>query len=223
MSAAVRVLVVDDHRMFADAMELLMAGEEGLESIGVASTATEALELCRRGCPDVVLMDVDLPGMDGIEGTRRVREICPETQVVVITALQEADILTGAVEAGACGFVPKTQAADQLLRVIHRAAAGEMVLPAGQLEATLRRLRQARRGAREADLLTEELTSREVEILQAFADGLSTQEVADRLFLSTHTVKAHTGSILRKLGCRSKLEAVLFGLRHRLVELSSDG
>lgn len=219
MSSRVRVLVVDDQRMFTDALEALLAGQEGLESAGVASSAEEAMDLCRRQCPDVVLMDVGLPGMDGIEGIRWLRQICSGVQVVVISALPEGDVLAKAVEVGACGFVPKTHAADELLRMVHRAAGGEMVFATGQIEASLGRLREARSGVRGTDVPTVQLTSREVEILQAFADGLSTPEVSAHLFLSVHTVNHHTGSILRKLGCRSKLQAVLLALRQDIIEL----
>jgi DNA-binding NarL/FixJ family response regulator len=219
---AIRTLIVDDHRMFTDALELLLRGEGALDVIGVAASAEEALELTERQCPDVVLMDIDLPGMDGLEGIRHLREGCPDIRVVVITATQEGDVLASAVEAGAGGFVHKAHAADVLVEVIRHAAAGEMVLPEGHIEETLRQLQEARRGARDANRLAEELTDREVEILQAFTEGLSMREVSERMFLSPHTVKAHIGSILRKLGCRSTLQAVVLALREGLVKLSPD-
>ncbi|HEX2030862.1 MAG TPA: response regulator transcription factor [Actinomycetota bacterium] len=215
----IRVLVVDDHQMFADALELLLSAHPRLEPIGVTASAEQALEICDGNCPDVVLMDVDLPGMDGIEGTRRVRQRCPDTHVVIITALQPTEVLAGAVEAGASGFVPKTQAADQLAEVIQRAAAGEMVLPEGDIVSILRRLQEARQTRTDVERLVSSLTDREIEILQGLAEGKSTPELAEALFISPHTVHSHVRSILAKLGVRSKLEAVLFALRQRIIRL----
>lgn len=215
----IRVLVVDDHQMFADALDLLLSAHPRLEPIGATASAEQALELCDGNCPDVVLMDVDLPGMDGIEATRRVRERCPGTHVVIITALQPTDLLSAAVEAGASGFVPKTQAADQLAGVIEQAAAGEMVLPEGDLVSILRRLQEARQRRTDVDRQISSLTEREVQILQRLAEGMSTAELAEALFISPHTVHSHVRSILSKLGVRSKLEAVLFALRQRVIRL----
>ncbi len=218
-----RVLVVDDHRMFADALEVLLQSEPGIEFVATATSGEEALEISERECPDVVLMDIDLPGMDGVEATRRLVELCPDARVVAISALQPDSVLTRVVEAGACGFVPKSRAADELVSVIRRAAAGEIVLPAEEMSGILIRLHQAKRRRDDADLLLDSLTNREVEILQQFADGRNTEEVAGTLFLSSHTVNSHLHSVLRKLGARSKLEAVLFALRHGAIELSGGG
>lgn len=216
----IRVLVVEDHRMLADMLEILLQGIPDLESVGSAPTAEEGLELCRAACPDVVLMDVDLPGMDGIQATRELNEICPNTHVVIITALRRPDLIAAAVQAGAEGFVPKTQAADDLVSVIRRASQGEIVLPSGDTRSLFEGLLRARSARLEAEELIEQLTERELEVLQAFAEGKSTQETGEALFISQHTVHSHTRSVLSKLGVRSKLEAVVRALRLRLVELS---
>lgn len=223
MSDPIRVLVVEDHQMFADAIELLLATMDGVVYMGSVTTGEEALERCRAACPDVVLMDIDLPGMNGIEATPRILEVCPEARIVAITALQPDQVLAQVIEAGACGFVPKTQAADHLVEVVRRAAVGEMVLPSGDLVSTLMRLRNARRVRRDADALLERLTDREVEILRTIASGKSTFEIAEALFISPHTVQSHVRSILTKLGTRTKLEAVLFALRHGVIRFPSAG
>ena len=219
MSSKIRVLVVDDHRMFAEALEMLLAGEEGVEIAGAVPTGEEALEVVARVSPHVVLMDIDLPGVDGIEATRRIREMSPLTQVVIITAYQEPAVMARAIEAGACGFVPKTETADQLVGVIRGAAAGEMVLPAGDIRAVLGKLQAAQRARTDAGRLIDQLTSREVQILQAIAQGSSTKEVAESLFISQLTVQTHVKNILAKLGVHSKLEAVTFALRHEVVRI----
>jgi DNA-binding NarL/FixJ family response regulator len=219
MNEPIKVLIVDDHRLLAEALEVLLAGEDGLEAIGTAVTADEALETSRRECPDVVLMDIDLPGTNGIEATSRLLRICPDTRVVVISALHDTQLLAAAIQAGACGFVPKTRAADELVSVVRQAAAGEMVLPASDLAGILWRLKDARQLQLDVDRRFALLTPREVEVLQAFAEGRSTREVAEHLFISPKTVRSHVDRTLSKLGVHSKLDAVVLALRHGVLRL----
>jgi DNA-binding NarL/FixJ family response regulator len=168
-------------------------------------------------------MDIDLPGIDGIEATRRIRELSPSTQVVIITAYQEPAVMAQAIEAGACGFVPKTQTADQLVGVIRGAAAGEMVLPSGDIRAVLVKLQVAQRARNDAGWLIDQLTSREVQILEAIAQGSSTREMAESMFISQLTVQTHVKNILAKLEVHSKLEAVTFALRHGVIRIPGSG
>jgi len=215
----IRVLVVDDHRMFADAIEVLLRGEPGITWAGAAASGEEAMDMVAAGCPDVVLMDIDLPGMDGVEATRRLLEICPDSRVVAISALQPDRVLTRVIEAGAVGFVAKSRAADELLKTILRAAAGEIVLPEHDLPNVLHRLQHSKHRREESQELANRLTSREIQILEAFTGGRNTQEVAQALVLSAHTVNSHLRSVMAKLGVRSKLEAVLFALRNGAIQL----
>ncbi|MGH2723147.1 MAG: response regulator transcription factor [Actinomycetota bacterium] len=222
MSERIDVLLVEDHQMFADALELLLETELDIEGFRKAGSAEDGLAACQERCPDMVLMDVDLPGMDGIEATGRVLETCPDTHVVIITGLQSDRVLAGGIAAGANGFVPKTQAADELMGVLRRAAAGEIVLPHGDVTPLLRSMQTSATldepGARLA-----RLTPREIEILQSLAEGRSTEEVAETLFISPRTVYSHVGSILPKLGVRSKLEAVVMALRHGVISVETRG
>ena len=189
----------------------------------MSDTRLERAPVVARVGPDVVLMDIDLPGIDGIEATRRIRELSPLTQVVIITAYQEPAVMAQAIEAGACGFVPKTETADQLVGVIRGAAAGEMILPSGDIRAVLGKLQAAQRARNDADRLIDQLTSREIQILQSIAQGRSTKEVAESLFISQLTVQTHVKNILGKLGVHSKLEAVTFALRHDLIGIGARG
>jgi DNA-binding NarL/FixJ family response regulator len=218
----IRVLVVDDHLMFAEAVEMLLAAEDDIEVMATMATAEEALALAEREAPDVVLMDIDLPGVDGIDATRRLRELSPATQVVIVTGFQEAGVVARAIEAGACCFLSKTQAIEWLGDTIRRAAAGELVLPAGDVAGVLSRLREAQRARHDAQGLLSLLTSREIQILQLTAEGRSTPQVAQELFISPFTVQTHLKNILAKLGVHSKLEAVTFCIRHGAIRISPE-
>jgi DNA-binding NarL/FixJ family response regulator len=215
----VRVLIVDDHLMFAEALEALLEAEDTVEVVGIVPTGEDALEVCASAKPDVILMDIDLPGMDGVQATKGVLRISPNAKVVGISALRDPQLLARAIAAGASGFVPKTRAAEELVRAIRVAAAGEMVLPEGAIAPVLDRLRHAAQRNREIDARFAAMTSREIQVLQAFTDGLATDEVAVRFGISTRTVRSHVESVLSKLGVHSKLEAVLLGLRSGVVRL----
>jgi DNA-binding NarL/FixJ family response regulator len=219
----ISVLVVDDHRMFAEAIEMLLAGHEGIEIIGAVGTGEEAVEVATAKAPNVVLMDIDLPGIDGIESTRRIKAKVPEAQVIVITAFQEPATIAAAIQAGASGYLPKTKAADELLSVIRRAADGDLILPSAQIGPILAQLQQTKRDMSEAKQRLGELTSRELQVLQAMADGKSTPDIARELFISPLTVQTHIKNTLWKLEVHSKLEAVTFAVRHGLVRISSRG
>ncbi len=223
MDDPIRVLVVDDHQMFSEALALLLVKQPGLEMLGTAGGAEEALALCKEDPPDVVLMDLDLPGMDGIEATRELRALCPEAKVIVVTALQSPAVIACALAAGACGFVPKIEAVDHLVAIVRRAAAGEMVMPASDLPLVLDQLRGIRgiHGAPPVgELALARLTARETEILLALAAGQSTASVAGGLGISPLTVQSHVKSILAKLGVHSKIEAVTMAWRHGLAPTS---
>jgi DNA-binding NarL/FixJ family response regulator len=129
----IRVLIVDDHRMFSQALELLLRGEDDIQVVGSAQTGEEALAMCRDVAVDVALIDIDLPGMDGVAVTARLQEAHPEIHVVVITAFQAPNVMARAVNAGASGYVMKTDLSDTLVGAIRMAVSGNMVLPAGRL------------------------------------------------------------------------------------------
>lgn len=213
--AETRVLVVDDHEVFSEALELLLGRQPDLRLVGSARDADEAMAMLDQE-PDVVLMDLDLPGIDGIEATRQIRHLAPQTKVVLLTGIQRPETIAEALAAGACGYVPKTRAVDELMDVVRRAAAGEIVMPEGDLAAVVERLREARADSGQAAL--ERLTRRETQILSALASGQTAGEIAADLEISSLTVQSHMKSILAKLGVHSKIEAVTLAWKHGLAE-----
>ena len=209
-----RVLVVDDHEMFSEALELLLRRQPDVRLIGSARDATEALGMLEDE-PDVVLMDLDMPGIDGIQATRQIREAVPNAKVVLLTAVQSPEIIADALAAGACGYVPKTRAVDELMDVVRRAAAGELVMPERDLAAVVEQLRGSRPTT--GELALRRLTPREAEILRSLAAGETTTQIAEALGISALTVQSHVKSILAKLGVHSKIEAVTLAWRHGLA------
>ena len=209
-----RVLVVDDHEMFSEALELLLRRQPDVRLVGSARDATEALGMLEDE-PDVVLMDLDMPGIDGIQATRQIREAVPNAKVVLLTAVQSPEIIADALAAGACGYVPKTRAVDELMDVVRRAAAGELVMPERDLAAVVEQLRGSR--PTPGELALRRLTPRVAEILRSLAAGETTTQIAEALGISALTVQSHVKSILAKLGVHSKIEAVTLAWRHGLA------
>ena len=212
-----RVLVVDDHEMFSEALELLLRRQPDVRLVGSARDATEALGMLEDE-PDVVLMDLDMPGIDGIQATRQIREAVPNAKVVLLTAVQSPEIIADALAAGACGYVPKTRAVDELMDVVRRAAAGELVMPERDLAAVVEQLRGSRPSS--GELALRRLTPREAEILRSLAAGETATQIAEALGISALTVQSHVKSILAKLGVHSKLEAITIAWRHGFAETS---
>jgi len=211
------VLLVDDHRMFTRALEGLLAGEAGIEPVGVAGSVDEALAQLDDARPDVVLMDLDLPGTSGIEGTKEVRRRRPNTAVVIVTSHDDPDLIIEAIHVGACGYVLKTRAVDELFSIIRQAAAGGMILSPAVVPQAIGAARRSRTGQ---DNNAQGLTDREMDVLRQLASGRSTEQIADSLFISVLTVRSHVKSILAKLGVHSKLEAVTYALHLGLIEVS---
>ena len=222
MNELVRLLLVGDDRMFEGGVSTLLDGRPGIRIVGTAGDVDEAAGLCR-ACPvDVVLLDLDLSGIDGIDATRRILEARSSAKVLVVAELQSPESIAAALASGACGFVPRSPDPRDLFGVLRRAAAGEMVMPVVDLPHVVRQLDELQPGtdgAGERDGI-KRLTIRETEILAALAQGLSTDEVAMQLGISPLTVQSHVKSVLAKLGVHSKVEAVTLAWRHGLVPIS---
>jgi|SRR5581483_6488284 len=218
MADRVRVLVVDDHEMFGEALSLLFERERDVELLGRPSSVDRAIDLCRSRPPDVILIDVDMRNAGGIDGLTRLRRACPRARVVVLTAPGNPALVANALAAGATGYVPKDRSLDELVDVVRRAAAGEIVMPTSDLARVFEHLRGRARVGPSDGFAIGRLTRRETEILRALAEGRTTIEIADGLGISPLTVQSHVKSILAKLGVHSKIEAVTLAWRHGLAE-----
>jgi DNA-binding NarL/FixJ family response regulator len=212
----IRVLLVDDHQLLTGALAKTMADESDIQVVGVAGSVGEAKALARDRL-DVVLMDYRLPDGTGADATRAIKARWPAARVVMLTALNDDETIIESIQAGADGYLTKDRAVDEGVDAVRAAHAGETLLPRSVILGIAQRVAAARdRGTERRQV--EPLTARELEVLRALTEGLSTPEICERLFIAPNTLRTHVQNIMGKLRVHSKLEAVAFALRHRLVE-----
>lgn len=214
----IKVLIVDDERTFGEALQVALGREKDLRIVHVATDGHQALEAVNEHRPDVVIMDVEMPGMSGIEATRRIREADPNARVL-IHALPDDHLLARAVQAGAIGLLPKTEGVGEVASTVRRAHRGEPLHDEEEVEAALRRFRHRRSNSDDMRQRLNRLTPREVQVLTLMAEGLPAEEVADKLGMSPNTLRTHTQNVLTKLGVHSKTEALMLAIRHGKVPL----
>jgi DNA-binding NarL/FixJ family response regulator len=215
--ARISVLIVDDHRAFGEALGMALGQEPDLDVVAVTADGESAVEAAQARQPDVVLVDLQMPGIDGLETARRIRVVSEESAVVVLTGSEDELALGRAIQAGAHGFLRKTAAVEDLAEAVRAAHRGEPLNPDDEIEFALRRLRRMR--ARDDDIAQrfDRLTPRELQILQLLADGGSPDDIASKLDVSRNTLRTHIQNILMKLGLHSKLDAIVAGIRHGRV------
>lgn len=206
----IRVMIVDDHAVVRSGLSKFLTVYSDLELVAEAEGGEQAVQLCGLYQPDVVLMDLMMPGVDGVAATRQIRQRYPKVQVIALTSFHEENLVQGALQAGAIGYLLKNVTASELAHAIHQAQTGRMVLSSEATEALAH------------SLLTpptpdNQLTEREREVLGLMVKGKSNQEIALELVISLGTVKFHVGNILMKLGVQSRVEAVALALQRKIV------
>lgn len=205
----IRVMLVDDHAVVREGLARFLFVDKGLELVGEAENGDEAVRRAQLLHPDVVLMDLKMPGLDGVAATRKIRESCPGTRVIVLTSFAEDGMVQGALQAGANGYLLKNVTAAELAAAIRAAHAGRTTLSSEATEALVH-------AATQPMVKGDELTEREREVLALMVEGMSNQQIADRLFLSLGTVKFHIGNIYSKLGVDSRVAAVTLAMQRHL-------
>ncbi len=210
-SRPIRVMIVDDHAVVRSGLTAFLQSYDDLELAGEARTGEEAVQLCAQIHPDVVLMDLIMPGMDGATATQAIRQNCPETQVVVLTTFKEETLVQKALGAGAIGYLLKDVQGDELAEAIRLAQSGRSALSP---EVTQALIRASTRPAQP----TYDLSEREREVLSWMVKGLNNTEIAERLVVSLSTVKHHVSHILSKLGATNRAEAVVLAVQNNLTD-----
>ena len=206
----IRVLVVDDHTMVRRGLATFLKAFDDLELAGEAESGEAAIQLCAQTMPDVVLMDMLLPEMDGAEATRLIRQRFPQIQVIALTSFKEGELIKDALEAGAIGYLLKDVSADELARAIRAAHSGRATLSPEAAQALVQTANQPPAPGLD-------LTGREREVLALMIEGLNNTQIAGRLTVSPSTIKSHVSNILSKLGVTSRTEAVTLSLRNRII------
>jgi NarL family two-component system response regulator LiaR len=206
----IRVMLVDDHAVVRSGLGAFLMAFDDLELVAEASSGEQAVSICVQARPDVVLMDLVMPGMDGAAATRAIREKCPEIQVIALTSFKEQELVQGALQAGAIGYLLKNVSTDELADAIRAAYAGKPTLAPEAAQALIQ-------ASQKSAIPPVELTERELEVLELMVEGLTNPDIANRLVISRSTVKFHVSSILTKLNVSSRTEAVAMALQNKLV------
>lgn len=214
MDMPIKVLIVDDHEMVRIGLAAVLGTEEDIEVVGEASNGIEGIRLAEEYKPDVVLMDLVMDGMDGVETTRRIMELVPDCKVIVLTSYVDDEKIYPVIEAGAFSYLLKTSRASEIAEAIRAAVKGQPILESQVASKIMNRFRQGK----QEKLPHEDLTEREMEVLRLIAKGKSNQEVADELFIGVKTVKFHVTNILAKLGVEDRTQAAIYAYKHGLAE-----
>lgn len=212
----IRLLITDDHPMMREALLTALSEEADMEVVGEASNGIEAIKLVEECRPDVILMDLLMPGMDGLEAIGRILEAHPNAKILVVTSLEDEDKVLAAIQAGVLGYFPKTAPRLYLLEAIRKVADGIPYLPAGIAQKLFRGIRGMRVSARSA--VDEPLTSRQEEILALLGEGRSDQEIARTLHLEEATVRSHVHRIIQRLGVENRVQAVTYANGRRRAQ-----
>jgi DNA-binding NarL/FixJ family response regulator len=210
------VLLVDDHDLFRSGLRSLLE-EQGVRVVGEADNGRSALQLVSELAPDVVIMDLKMPGLTGVEATREVSSIAPRTRVVVLTISDDDDDVMDAVMAGACGYLLKDSSIDQLIEGVRAAAGGDSLISPQIAAKLLQRLRIQRADEAAARAIQTELSERELDVLRLIASGKDNAEIARQLYISPKTVKNHISNILMKLQIENRIQAAVYAVRSGIV------
>lgn len=222
----IRVLLADDQALLVDGLRVILGAEADIEVVGAARDGEEALTLARSLRPDIVLCDLRMPRVDGVEATRRIVAELPGIRVIALTTYDHDELVLRALQAGAAAYLLKDLPAAELVHAVRAVAGGQMILQpasAGRILTALTRQVSPREIAADGGHPGERLTERETDVLRLMAAGLRNRDIADRLVVSEATVKTHVNNIFAKLGCRDRTEAVLWAVRHGLAPGAEEG
>jgi len=215
----IRVVVVDDQELFRRGLIMLVAAEDDIDVVGEASDGDEAAELAAATVPDVVLMDVRMPKRSGIEACRTIKQVAPSAKIIMLTVSDEEGDLYDAIKNGASGYLLKDASIDQVAQAIRVVADGQSLISPSMAAKLLEEFKTISSVGTKQDVIMPKLTDRELEVLNLVARGLNNREIARDLYISENTVKNHVRNILEKLQLHSRMEAVMYAVREKLLDI----
>jgi NarL family two-component system response regulator LiaR len=211
----IKVMVVDDHPLMRDALLLALEDDPSLHVVGEATNGIEALKLAAELKPDVILMDLLMPGMNGLDAISNLKKLSPNIKVLVVTSLEDEEKVLAAIQAGALGYFPKSASRNYLFEAIHKVADGVPYLPAGIALKLFSGIREMKISLLEGSTEGEPLTARQRQILALVGEGQTDNEIAETLHLAVNTVRSHLHQIVQRLGVRNRTQAVIYARQHR--------
>jgi DNA-binding NarL/FixJ family response regulator len=229
----IRLIVVDDQRLMREGLKTVLNLEDGLDVVGLAADGAEALEVALRERPDLVLMDIRMPGVDGVQGTKLIRDQLPETKVLILTTFNDSDLIFDALDEGASGYLLKDMPTETIVQAILTVHAGGVVLPpdiTAQVFAEVKRMKEQAAQPAQTQMhavqqqhvvLAEDLTERENEVLSLLGLGMNNKEIAERLVITEGTTKNHVSNIIAKLSLRDRTQAAIFAVRQGITKFEA--
>ena len=216
----IRVLIVDDHALFRRGLQMVLEGEEDIDVVGEASNGSEAVKKAEDSTPDVVLMDVRMPKRSGIEATRAIKDTLPSTRILMLTISDEEADLYEAIKAGASGYLLKEISIDEVANAVRQVNQGQSLISPSMASKLLTEFAtMVKRRDERTQMPGPRLTDRELQVLRLVAKGLNNKDIGDELFISENTVKNHVRNILEKLHLHSRMEAVVYAVREKLLDI----
>jgi DNA-binding NarL/FixJ family response regulator len=217
----IRLLIADDHELFRRGLRMVLEDEDDIEIVDEAGDGEVAVELAREHAPDVVVMDVRMPGLSGIQAARRIKEEEPGTKILVLTISDEEDDLYDAIKAGANGYLLKEISIDEIANAVRSVHSGQSLISPSMASKLLDEFAaMIKKEEQKEEVPAPRLTPREMEVLEHVAQGMNNREIAKALFISENTVKNHVRNILEKLHLHSRMEAVVYAVREKLLEIN---
>ena len=216
----IRLVLADDHALVRSGLRMLLEAQEDMEIVAEVENGRQAVEKVQEFRPDIILMDVMMPEMNGIEATLKIKELAPETAVIALTMYEDEQYFYEMLKAGAAGYVPKRSAPEILVSAIHTVIQGEVFLSPSITTHLVKNFVRHEDENRESNL--EELSPRELEVMKLIADGLTNQEIGDQLGISVKTVDRHRENTMRKLGVHSRIDLVKYAIREGLIDLNEN-
>jgi NarL family two-component system response regulator LiaR len=214
-----RILIADDHAMLREGMRNLLEQEKDFELVGEATNGEEAVKIAKELKPDIVIMDIVMPKLNGVEATKQIKQISPSTAILILTAYSDVRYIIGLLEVGACGYLLKYSPGKDVVKAIRAVRSGESILDPEVTRKLIQRLANLSKSEEQRGI-SGQLTTREMEILNWASRGLSNKEMSEKLFISLRTVKAHMTNIFNKLGCSSRTDAIIKGLKQGYIDLN---